>query len=38
MGDAYEGHCYECKGNGDDWIMDENGEWVCLCDKCPFNE
>ena len=34
----YDDRCYECKGYGDDWILDGNGEWVRACDDCPFNE
>ena len=29
--------CYECGGNGDDYSIDENGELVCNCFDCPFN-
>ena len=30
--------CYECTGYGDDYSIDENGELVCNCPDCPFNE
>lgn len=30
--------CYECTGYGDDYYVDENGELVCACDGCWFNE
>jgi len=30
--------CYECTGYGDDYYMDENGEWVSACDDCVWNE
>lgn len=30
--------CYECTGYGDDYYMDENGEWVKACDDCIWNE
>ena len=29
--------CYECTGYGDDYSVNENGEWVSNCDTCPFN-
>ena len=29
--------CYECRGYGDDWKEDENGELISACDDCPFN-
>lgn len=28
--------CYECTGYGDDYYLDEQGEWVSACDDCPF--
>lgn len=31
-------YCYECQGYGDDYYMDENGEWVSACDDCPHNK
>lgn len=30
--------CYECKGNGDDYYIDDNGELVSTCINCPFND
>lgn len=30
--------CYECGGYGDDFSFDEDGELVCNCPTCPFNE
>ena len=30
-------YCYECKGYGDDYYIDENGELVSACDECPNN-
>ena len=30
-------YCYECQGYGDDYYMDEHGEWVSACDDCPHN-
>lgn len=32
-----EDFCYECRGYGDDYRLDENGELVSNCDDCPFN-
>lgn len=31
-------HCYECTGYGDDYYLDEDGEWVSACDDCPYND
>lgn len=28
--DDYD-YCYECGGYGDDYHLDENGEWVSSC-------
>ena len=30
--------CYECSGYGDDYYIDDDGELVCACEDCPFNE
>lgn len=30
-------YCYECRGYGDDYRIDEYGELVSNCDDCPFN-
>lgn len=30
-------YCYECQGYGDDYGYDEDGNYVCLCDKCFMN-
>lgn len=29
--------CWECGAYGDDYRMDDNGEWVCNCNDCPYN-
>lgn len=29
--------CYECTGYGDDYYLNENGEWDKYCDECPYN-
>ena len=34
----YDDYCYECSGYGDDYYVDENGELVCACEDCPFND
>lgn len=37
--DEYDDYCYECQGYGDDYGYDDEGNYVCLCDKCfmdPF--
>ena len=36
--DDLDDRCYECTGYGDDYYMDENGEWVSACDDCIWNE
>lgn len=36
--DDLDDRCYECTGYGDDYYMDENGEWVSACDDCVWNE
>lgn len=30
--------CYECTAYGDDYYLDESGEWVSACEDCPLNE
>ena len=30
-------YCYECRGLGDDYYFDEDGELVSACEGCPFN-
>lgn len=35
--DPYDDYCYECGAYGDDYRLDENGEWVSACGDCPFN-
>lgn len=34
----YDDYCYECQGYGDDYYVDEDGELVCSCYNCCFNE
>ena len=34
--DAYD-YCYECTGYGDDYYIDEYGEFVCRCPECQMN-
>ena len=38
MKTPYDDYCYECTAYGDDYIQNENGEWVKVCDTCPFND
>lgn len=33
----YEDRCYECKGYGDDYYFNDDGDLVSACDDCPFN-
>lgn len=33
--DDYE-RCDECKANGDDYYVGEDGEWVCACTECDL--
>lgn len=35
--DDYYDYCYECGGYGDDYHLDEDGEWVSSCPGCPYN-
>lgn len=36
-GDEEWDYCYECRGYGDDYYVDEDGEFVCRCPECPMN-
>lgn len=36
--DEYDSPCYECRGYGDDYSFDDNGELVDNCTDCPWNE
>ena len=38
MENPYYDYCYECTGYGNDYYLDENGEWVSACDDCPIND
>lgn len=29
--------CYECTGYGDDYYLNDEGEWVSTCEMCPYN-
>ena len=31
-------YCYECTGYGDDYRLNDDGEWESACDDCPYNE
>ena len=35
--DYLRDRCYECRGYGDDYYFDEQGELVSACDECSFN-
>lgn len=35
--DDYD-HCYECTGYGDNYSFDDDGELVCNCGDCPYNQ
>ena len=30
--------CYECRGYGDDYYIDEDGELQSACSDCVFND
>ena len=30
--------CDECTADGDDYYLNDNGEWVSACDGCPYND
>ena len=34
--DDYD-HCYECRGLGDDYIYNDDGELESYCDRCGYN-
>lgn len=36
--DEMSDRCYECQGYGDDYYEDEDGNLVCACYDCPFND
>lgn len=38
MKPPYEDYCYECKGYGDDYYIDDDGEWVLRCHECPYSD
>lgn len=29
--------CYECRGLGDDYMIDEFGEQISMCETCVMN-
>ena len=37
MTDEEYDFCYECRGYGNDYYLDENGDLICCCPECPFN-
>lgn len=30
--------CYECTGYGDDYYVNEDGEYVPRCPECPYSD
>lgn len=36
LNDLYD-HCDECRIYGDDYYVDENGEWIDACENCSMN-
>ena len=34
----YDDYCYECSGYGDNYYVDEYGDFICACDNCPYNK
>ena len=30
--------CCECSMYGDNYYVDEYGNFICACDNCPFNK
>lgn len=38
MDDFDYDYCYECRGYGDDYYVNEDGELVCRCDDCSYSE
>ena len=30
-------YCYECRGYGDDYYLNDDVELVCRCPECPNN-
>lgn len=40
LDDELYDHCYECRGYGDDYFLNDDGELECYCSYClmsPFN-
>ena len=35
--DDYAMICNDCTGYGDDYYLDGEGNWICACDDCPYN-
>ena len=33
----YDDYCYECSGYGDNYYVDEYGDFICACDNCLYN-
>ena len=37
MSDDDYDYCYECGGYGDDYFINDDGEWEYRCPECPMN-
>lgn len=35
--DDWYDYCDECRIYGDDYYVDENGEWIDACENCSMN-
>lgn len=35
--DYREDHCCECRGLGDDYSYDDEGDLISNCSDCPYN-
>lgn len=36
--EVYNDYCEDCVTYGDDYYRNENGDLVCKCGDCPFND
>ena len=34
----YDDRCYECKGYGDDYHTDDDGNLISNCIDCPYSD
>ena len=35
---SYDDYCVDCVAYGDDYYTDEEGNLVCRCSQCSFND